>query len=90
MTTPQTLEEMQAALQQLLPGEAPEALRETAAKLMTALAANPSAPETRQLWTQIEQATGKDLRAVFQAPESFGTSLLRALADGRMPSVSGS
>jgi hypothetical protein len=88
MTTPQTLEEMQATLQQLLPGETPEALRETAAKLMTALAANPSSPEARQLWTQLEQATGKDLRAVFQAPESFGASLLRALADGRVPAVS--
>ena len=88
MTTPQTLEELQATLQQLLPGETPEALRETAAKLMDALAANPSSPEARQLWTQIEQATGKDLRAVFQAPESFGASLLRALADGRVPVVS--
>ncbi|HET7865279.1 MAG TPA: hypothetical protein VFL86_12815, partial [Burkholderiaceae bacterium] len=79
MTTPQTVEDIQATLQQLLPGETPEALRETAAKLLTALAADPSASETRQLWTQIQQATGKDLRAVFQAPESFGASLLRAL-----------
>jgi hypothetical protein len=85
---PQTVEEIQATLQQLMPGESAEALRETAAKLVAALAADPSSPEARQLWGQIEQATGRDLRAVFQAPESFGASLLRALSEGRLPSVS--
>jgi hypothetical protein len=85
---PQTVEEMQATLSQLMPGESAEALRETAAKLMAALAADPASPEARLLWVQIEQATGRDLRAVFQPTESFGASLLRALSEGRLPSVS--